>query len=67
MLVCACKIGCVCGGLVDRLVDDEYYVLEEGGFIVFRGLCNRCQEIVGVRKSIYELLLLCPIPDQKGN
>lgn len=47
----ACMLKCTCGGTVESLVDQIYYILTEDNCIIFRGVCNTCGENAQVKKG----------------
>lgn len=63
----ACMLKCTCGGTVESLVDQIYYILTEDNCIIFRGVCNTCGENAQVKRDILSLIFLCPKGDKKGN
>lgn len=68
MDIVGCAIRCRCGGVVDRLMEDEaYYLVTENFTIIFRGYCNICDEAVSVERDIQSLLLLCPTENKRAN
>lgn len=49
-----CVIHCECGGQVGSLLNGVIYAVLDG-IIIFRGKCDSCGGIVGVRRPIISL------------
>ncbi len=60
-----CQLKCLCGGVVETLIDGVMYILTDDHKIIFRGICSDCGENVSVERPIVSLIEICPTPDRR--